>query len=55
MAESLGMSITEFEREPDMEKRKQAVKATLKAKKHPLIYLDNYEKISLDLNKQRYG
>ena len=36
-----------------MEKRKQAVKATLKAKRHPLLYLDNYETISFDLNKQK--
>ena len=52
IAESLRISTIEFEKETDMKKRTEAVKATLNTKKHPLIYLDNYEKISLDLNKQ---
>ena len=54
IAERLEISITEFEKENDVEKRKQIIIRSLKNNKNPLIYLDNYETISLDINKQKF-
>ena len=54
IAERLELSITEFEKENDVNKRKRIIIRSLKNKKNPLIYLDNYETISLDINKQRF-
>jgi hypothetical protein len=54
IAESLRISITEFEKETDIEKRKQIIRSMLRTKKHhPLLYLDDYETVSFDLNKQK--
>ena len=54
MAESLGMSIADYEKQPSMEKRKQTIIKMARAKRHPILYLDNYETISFDLNRQRF-
>jgi tetratricopeptide (TPR) repeat protein len=53
MAERMKMPIADFEKESDIEKRKQIIKNLLKSKRHPLLYLDNYESVSFELNKHR--
>lgn len=53
IAESLGLIINEFEKIDDQKKCESIIKKSLRSKKHPLLYLDNYETISFDLNKQR--
>ena len=52
IAENLGLIINEFEKINDQKKRESIIKNSLESKKRPLLYLDNYETISFDLNIQ---
>jgi tetratricopeptide (TPR) repeat protein len=52
IAENLGLVINEFEKIDSQKKRESIIKNSLKKKKRPLLYFDNYETISFDLNKQ---
>jgi hypothetical protein len=51
MAESMGIPANEFDKY-DTEKRKTIVRNTLAEKRHPLIFLDNYETLSYELNER---
>lgn len=50
-AESMGIPIREFDKY-DTENRKKIIRNVLSHKRHPLIYLDNYETISYELNNK---
>jgi tetratricopeptide (TPR) repeat protein len=49
MAEGMDIPVNEFDRY-DIEDRKKIVRNALSQRHHPLIYLDNYETISYELN-----
>jgi tetratricopeptide (TPR) repeat protein len=50
LAEGLGIPPNELDKYDDIDDRKNIVRNTLSQKHHPLIYLDNYETISYQLN-----
>jgi hypothetical protein len=50
MAESIGISIREPDEYDKIEDQKAILRNILSEKHHPLIYLDNYETISYELN-----
>jgi hypothetical protein len=50
MAESIGISIMEPDEYDKIEDQKAILRNILSEKHHPLIYLDNYETISYELN-----
>ena len=50
MAEIMGVKSVDFELNTTIEQRKDIIRGLLSKKKHPLIYLDNFETVSLILN-----
>ena len=51
MAEIMELKADEFENNTTIEQRKGIIRNLLRNKKHPLIYLDNFETVSLILNQ----
>jgi hypothetical protein len=49
VANGMGIPVSEFDKY-GIEKHKEIVRNALSQKRHPLIYLDNYETISYELN-----
>jgi hypothetical protein len=52
IAEILGLKADSFETKTSIEERKGIVRGLLNSRRHPLIYLDNFETVSLILNKE---
>ena len=50
MAEYIGIPANEFDKYANIEDRKSIVRDALSRKSHPLIFVDNYETISYELN-----
>ena len=50
MAENLGIPVDEFDKYTNIEDRKSIVRNALSGKSHPLIFADNYETVSYELN-----
>jgi tetratricopeptide (TPR) repeat protein len=51
MAEHIGIPVNEFDKY-EIEKRKSAIRSILVEKPHSLVFLDNYETVSSELNDQ---
>ena len=52
MAEIFGLRANEFESDTTIQERKGIIRGLLGKRKHPLIYLDNFETVSMILNKK---
>jgi hypothetical protein len=50
MAEYIGIPANEFDKYANIEDRKSILRDALSRKNHPLIFADNYETISYELN-----
>ena len=50
MADNIGIPVNEFHSIANLEDRKSIVRNVLSGKSHPLIFVDNYETVSYELN-----
>ena len=52
IAQIMGVKANDFELNTTIEQRKDKIRGLFQRKKHPLIYLDNFETVSMILNKK---